>query len=144
MKESHQQFEYTAAGLVINPLYPHLGASPDGYTECECCGKGIIEIKCPFSCKEGIPEDLMGKKGSFLNKQGLVKTHKYYTQVQGQLFICNREFCNFVVWTPQKSTTLRIYQDYSFIEKLLKKLTTFYVDHVTRTVDTSYSRPNFR
>ena len=27
---SHQNFTRKKAGLVINPLYPHLGASPDG------------------------------------------------------------------------------------------------------------------
>ena len=39
--------------------------------------KGLLEIKCPFSCKEGITDDLNGKR-SFLNENGLVKSHKYY------------------------------------------------------------------
>ena len=30
---SHSQFEYTTAGLVVNPLFPHLGASPDRFVE---------------------------------------------------------------------------------------------------------------
>ena len=130
MTDLHQQFKCTDAGLVINPLFPHLGASPDGFTKCKCCGKGILELKCPFSCKEGIPDDLIGKRGSFMTQHGLMKTHKYFTQVQGQLSVCNREFCDFVVWTPQKTTIQRIYQDYSFIEKLLKKLTSFFVDYM--------------
>ena len=130
MTDLHQQFKCIDAGLVINPLFPHLGASPDGFTECKCCGKGILELKCPFSCKEGIPDDLIGKRGSFMTQHGLMKTHKYFTQVQGQLSVCNREFCDFVVWTPQKTTIQRIYQDYSFIEKLLKKLTSFFVDYM--------------
>lgn len=49
MRASHTVFECTPAGLVVNPLFPHLGASPDGFTDCECCGKGLVEIKCPFS-----------------------------------------------------------------------------------------------
>ena len=24
------------------------GATPDGVTECECCGAGLTEIKCPY------------------------------------------------------------------------------------------------
>ena len=87
MTDLHQQFKCTDAGLVINSLFPHLGASPDGFTECKCCGKGILELKCPFSCKEGIPDDLIGKRGSFMTQHGLMKTHKYFTQVQGQLSV---------------------------------------------------------
>ena len=44
MSASCVKFEYTSAGLVINPLYPHLGASPDGFTQCECYEKGVMEI----------------------------------------------------------------------------------------------------
>ena len=73
---------------MINPQYPHLGASPDGFIKCSCCGEGVIEIKCPFSVKDGMPEELHKKMGSFLNQVGIVKTHKYYTQIQGQLEIC--------------------------------------------------------
>ena len=71
----------------------YLGASPGGFTGCECCGDGIIEIKCPFSVQDGKPEELIGRKGSFLNDAGLIHSHKYYTQVQGQLEICRKTFC---------------------------------------------------
>ena len=27
-------------------------ASPDGVVSCECCGSGMVEIKCPYSCKD--------------------------------------------------------------------------------------------
>lgn len=27
-----------------------MGASPDGIVNCVCCGKGVLEIKCPYSC----------------------------------------------------------------------------------------------
>ena len=33
----HQDFSCTKSGFVINPLYPHLGASPDGFVSCKCC-----------------------------------------------------------------------------------------------------------
>ena len=79
MSSSHNEFTCSPAGLVITPQYPYLGASPDGFTQCECCGDGIIEIKCPFSVWDGTPEDLVGRKGSFLNDAGLIHSHKYYT-----------------------------------------------------------------
>ena len=40
-------FTITKTGLHINADYPHLGASPDGIIDCDCCGKGLVEIKCP-------------------------------------------------------------------------------------------------
>ena len=125
---THENFRCTKAGLVINPQYPYLGASPDGVTHCSCCGDGLIEIKCPFSVKDGKPEDLVDRKGSFLNKVGIIKSHKYYTQIQGQLEICQRNFCDFVVWTPTGLFVQRIYKDLQFVEKLIKKLTNFYVE----------------
>ena len=47
MKKTHVNFKIEQVGLFVNPLYLHLGASPDGLVSCTCCGKGVIEIKCP-------------------------------------------------------------------------------------------------
>ena len=43
----HSNFAITKTGLDIRANYPHLGASPDGIIGCDCCGKGLVEIKCP-------------------------------------------------------------------------------------------------
>ena len=55
MKETHQSFEIELAGLYVNPLSPHLGASPDGLVSCLCCGLGVLEITCPFSVRHTVP-----------------------------------------------------------------------------------------
>eukprot|EP00731_Ephydatia_muelleri_P003205 Em0001g3205a len=55
MQRTHTKFKVQAAGLFINPLYPHLGASPDGLVSCLCCGAGVIEIKCPYSIRNSDP-----------------------------------------------------------------------------------------
>ena len=34
-----------ASGLNLCKEKPFLAASPDGIVECDCCGKGILEIK---------------------------------------------------------------------------------------------------
>lgn len=44
--EAHVNLSYEPAGLYVNPCSPHLGASPDGHISCDCCGEGLIEIKC--------------------------------------------------------------------------------------------------
>ena len=125
MSSSHASFKCDLAGLVINPLYPFLGASPDGFTECDCCGKGLLEIKCPFSGKDLHPSALKGRPGSFLTDGGLVTN-----QVQGRLAITNRQFCDFVVWTPIGLITQRIYHDSLFWEKVVKKLTRCFVENI--------------
>ena len=38
-------------GLLVNPLFPFLGATPDGKV-CEEGESGILEIKCPFSIRD--------------------------------------------------------------------------------------------
>ena len=49
-------------GYIVHPSHPHLGASPDGLLAspdgllaspdgllmCDCCGLGVLEIKCPY------------------------------------------------------------------------------------------------
>ena len=43
----HDNFQVLNSGIVINPEWAFIRASPDGVIECSCCGKGAIEIKCP-------------------------------------------------------------------------------------------------
>ena len=101
MMLSHQGFSCTKAGLIINPLYPHLGASPNCFVNRRCCGNGLVEIKCPYSVKDDYPDVLRMKPKTFLNEHGLVMTHKYYTQVLGQLLVSEEKYWDFVVWTPR-------------------------------------------
>ena len=92
MTASHQEYQCTRAGLVVNPLYPHLGTSPDVFTQCQCCGQGLLEVKCPYAVKDCHPSDLKGKKGFFLNKQGLIQSHKYYTQYKVSFLSVKKSF----------------------------------------------------
>ncbi len=48
MIKIHNNFEVNDSGLVINPLWTHIGASPDGIVCCACCSKGVVEVK--YSC----------------------------------------------------------------------------------------------
>ena len=52
-RKEHKNFSMCTCGLFIHPLYPHLGASPDGVITCTCCdGVAVLEVKCPFSCRD--------------------------------------------------------------------------------------------
>ena len=42
---THEGLIVKPAGLFISTQHPFVGASPDGVTECKCCGWGILEVK---------------------------------------------------------------------------------------------------
>ena len=129
MSAEHDNFTCSLSGLWINPCYPHLGVSPDGVTSCDCHGKGLLEIKCPYSARNA--EFLSNETCCFLTDSGyLNKKHRYYTQIQGQLMISGQLFCDFFVWTPSVCKLERIYPSVRFWEKLEKQLTMFFVTNV--------------
>ena len=83
-------------------MYPPLGASPDGVTNCDCCGNALSEIKCPYLMKYMHPGDITSAMCSFITDAGsLNQKHRYYTHVQEQLMITNRVFYDIVMWTKK-------------------------------------------
>ena len=92
MKPSHSSFTVETTGLHICRNYPYLGASPDGLISCTCCGRGILEIKCPYSMRNSIPTSVPYLRTSESGKYSLAVTHNYYYQVQGQLGIVGQQF----------------------------------------------------
>ena len=85
----HTAFSLKGCGLLLDPSNPFIGASPDGTVECSCCGTGILEIKCPYSCKDKPFEHRAEEQSFFLENVSsdrvLKKNHAYYYQVQLQM-----------------------------------------------------------
>ena len=54
---------------LIHEEYQFLAATPDGIIECECCGQGVLEIKCPYCIRDGEPD-----LANFLNDGSLPKS----------------------------------------------------------------------
>ena len=108
MAEKHSNLKVRDTGLVISTNWPFLGASPDGIVCCDCCGHGVIEVKCPYCVRNKHLEDAVKDKSFCLKEElgviALDRTHQYYYQVQQQLQICKNEvdccYADFVVWTP--------------------------------------------
>ena len=69
MPSKHKEFSLTQSGLAIHPLHPFIGATPDGIVQCECCGVGVIEVKCPFSCVEKSIQSNAVENPSFFTSQ---------------------------------------------------------------------------
>ena len=46
----HRTLKVSSSGFVKSTENLHVGASPDGIINCDCCWRRILEVKCPFSC----------------------------------------------------------------------------------------------
>jgi len=88
MNAQHRSFTVVKSGLVLDMSRPFIGASPDGLVECSCCGKGTLEIKCPYSCRDKAFEEASKDKSFYLqsNDEGDLLLTK------GQRILYDKEF----------------------------------------------------
>ena len=87
----------------MDPEFPFIGATPDGLVYCKCCEGRVLEIKCPFSCRnKTFSEAVLDNSSFFLADDGgslaLKEDHMYYYQVQLQMKLCHMRYCDFVAW----------------------------------------------
>ena len=124
-KEKHSDFSIAESGLVINPMWPHIGASPDGIISCTCHGVGVLEIKCPY-CHRGTDIESAADNPNFClvkidGKLHLDNTHAYYYQVQCQLYVCDVAYGDFCVCTFEKDEGHNSYSESGMhIERIYK------------------------
>ncbi len=90
-------------GLFVSKLKPWIGASPDGIGVDK---DFILEIKCPYVLRHTSPDDLTSLTSSQqrnffceIKNQRLClkKTHKYFWQVQQQMWVTGIPLTKFVV-----------------------------------------------
>ncbi|KAF4103621.1 hypothetical protein G5714_016504 [Onychostoma macrolepis] len=96
----HMNLKVEQCGFIINPLFPEVGASPDGLIHCTCCGKGCLEIKCTFKHRNSSILQACADESTFClqvtnGTLHLKDTHKHYSQVQTQIFVTGSNFCDF-------------------------------------------------
>ena len=93
-------------GTILSKERPGCGASLDRKVyDPKASGMkvGGLEAKCPY-CKRGMTVEQACKDPNFclyIDDDGLPKLkfgHKYYYQVQGQMYVCSLEWVDFVVW----------------------------------------------
>ena len=123
------------AGFVVCEQHPFLGASPDAYVNDPTAADqfGLIEIKCPYKYRDCLPEeaarnsDFCCTLASDRRSLQLKSSHEYFCQVQGQMAITNRQWCDFTVYTKRGISIERIRFDSEFwINNVLPKLIEFY------------------
>lgn len=104
--------EFKEAGLFICKGHLVLAATPNMLVECSCCGAGVAEVKCPWKVKDGRLTDLLKDANSCVREvDGELKlkpTHRYYYQIQVQMFVCKKSYADFVLWNAQEINVQRI------------------------------------
>ena len=101
----------TNTGLFIDTENPCLACSPDALVEIPGAQEPlrVVENKCPYSIAYANPPktafEAAGQKKFYCQRSSsgevqLKENHDYYFQIQETLAIMNRQWCDFVVWTP--------------------------------------------
>ena len=122
---SHAGLRISSSGFFVSTEHHFLGASPDALIECECCGAGVVEVKCPLCAEKSSIEEATEKVRNFcLEKSShdifqLKHDHPYYFQCQLQMYVTQRGYCDFVVWTSDTLHVERITPDNVLIESAL-------------------------
>lgn len=100
-----------ATGLHVHSAYTWLAGSPDGLIGEE----GMIEVKCPF----------------YWRRDGSGRLHKkvpvhYFMQVNALLEICDRQWCDYVCWSPEGMVIYRISRNPTIFDFLMTYYSQFY------------------
>jgi hypothetical protein len=82
---------------------------------CDCCGYGLLEVKCPIGLAGKDPnvvsvpylEDVDGSRA-------VKSSRKYYTQMQMQMALSKRQWCDFLVFSDSCQHLERIKFDAIF------------------------------
>jgi putative phage-type endonuclease len=80
-------------GFMLHPQHPGIGCSPDGLIGSD----GIVEVKCPAN-------PAIYLKACRRNE---VPT-EYHHQVQGNLWVTGRAYCDFIMFDPRMPKNLRM------------------------------------
>ncbi len=91
-----------------------VGCSPDGFIELD----GLVEIKCP----ESTTHVEWMQSGTW--------PAEHYPQMQGQMWVTGRQWCDFVSFDPRMPEKLRLYvvrvnRDDGYISKLADEVAVF-------------------
>jgi hypothetical protein len=114
--------------------HPYLAASPDALVF-EGHEEGLLEIKSLYTFKNlTINESLKTAKSEKKNFPLMMKNEQltlkqssaHYTQIQGQLLVTQKQFCDYFLCTSKDYHLERIYPNRIFMNKLRNRLEYFF------------------
>ena len=139
-ENEHEKHTLKVPGLLINPLFPHIAASPDGIVTCNCCQKTLLEIKCPYKYRNCTLDQICDENYHiYLDSNGdmrLKHSSPWYFQIQCQLAVADVLYCDFVMYLEglaackHKIHVERIMFDSEFWTRCLKDINSFYAQFV--------------
>ncbi|XP_069116847.1 uncharacterized protein [Argopecten irradians] len=138
-QQEHQKASLQLCGLFVDKDHPFLGASPDGIVKCKCCGEGLLEVKCSFMYKNQTPQEACADNHYhvYLDENDDVRLKpgtSWYTQIQGQLGVCGKKWCDFILYTKKGFVVDRIYFDAEFYRHIVEKCTAFFDKYIMKSL----------
>lgn len=138
-KREHKHAEIKLCGLFIDPSNPYLGASPDGLVSCKCCGEGLLEIKCSFTHQHKLPKEACMDDHYHVtldeNENVRLKIDtSWYIQIQGQMGVCGKQWCDFVFYTKKGFIVDRIYYDEQIFKTIVEKAQMFFKQYIFKAL----------
>ncbi|CAN8002354.1 unnamed protein product, partial [Ixodes hexagonus] len=117
----------TKLGLVVHPLVPWLGYSPDGIVFKSESPAILLEVKSPRLGKTRKASDLAQEnKLQYLIKDGenfkLNPNHTYFSQVQLGMFLLNLNVTHFIVYSEVEPLLVTVQRCDAHIDELVQKL----------------------
>jgi putative phage-type endonuclease len=113
-------------GFVQHPTLA-VGCSPDGLVTEDMAATGLVEIKCPFNSANHLETWLSGMP------------EEHMAQIQGQMWLTGRQWCDFVSFDPRMPADLQLYvqritRNPEFIASLEREIVSFLgeVDDIVR------------
>ncbi len=144
MVKNHQDFSVSSCGLVVRPSEPHLGSSPDSIVRCTCCGKGLVEIKCPYKYRDGLQGSAEDRQFCLDKSFNLKNSHPYYYQTQLHMFVSDVSYCDFLLWTRNEAIVQCILKNAEFLLENLSKAQHAFISTVLPEILTRRHDPSLR
>lgn len=137
--KTHKGVNIIQAGLFIDHENSFLGASPDGVVSCKCCGEGLLEIKCSFSHQNQTPIQVCEDSHYHVyadenNEMRLKTSSSWYIQIQAQLGVCKKEWCDFVLFTKKGHAVDRILFDNELFVEITQKSRKFFERYIMNSL----------
>ena len=118
------------AGLFVSHSNQWLAASPDGVITCSCHGTSTLEIKYPYNFRDTTIDEFLKDPSAYIQDGMLDPSHKFYTQVQLQIYVCGAKNSDFVVFVNGSLLCLSVSIDQPFLDDVIPRLKTFWLQHI--------------
>ncbi|CAN7951870.1 unnamed protein product [Ixodes pacificus] len=131
MVKNHTDFTHRKTGVYLSTQHPYTAASPDSLVCCACCGKGVVEVKCPHSLAINTIQNAVNDSDFCLEDVDgnlrLKRKHPFFYQVQTQMAVCGVTYADFVVWSPlSKPHIERVLKDDAFFDSVIRTAIDFF------------------